>query len=85
MKKSVEKIDAETNSGDNPTNDAAIQFFTTFEDENEATAFLSAQLSPEESLMKAHKLIMQIYGKNYQYSDHAYHDITFVVINGIPC
>lgn len=85
MKKSVEKIKAETDTGDNPANNPDMQFFSNFEEENEATAYLSAQLSPEESLMKAHKLIMQIYGKDYQYSDHAYHNITFVIIKGIPC
>ena len=67
------------------TNQNTIQFFSSFEDENEATARLNAQLKPEEHLKNAHQLILAIYEKELQNLKHPYYNITFVIKDGIPC
>lgn len=66
-------------------NQSAMQFFNSFEAENEATALMNAQLTPEENLMKAHKLFMQLHEKDCQKSKQILKEITFVVVNGIAC
>lgn len=66
-------------------NQKALQFFSTFEDENEATARLNAQLKPEDHLKNAHQLILAIYAKELQNLEHPYYNLTFVIKNGIPC
>jgi hypothetical protein len=66
-------------------NQKALQFFSTFEDENEATARLNAQLKPKEHLKNAHQLILAIYAKELQNLEHPYYNLTFVIKDGIPC
>jgi len=63
----------------------ALHFFSTFEDENEATARLNAQLKPEEHLKNAHQLILALYKKELQNLEQPYYNITFVIKDGIPC
>lgn len=66
-------------------NKKTMQFFSSFEDENEATARLNAELKPEEHLKNAHQLILALYEKELQNLEHPYYNITFVIKDGIPC
>jgi len=62
-----------------------LHFFSSFTDENEATARINAQLKPEEHLKKAHELIIALYEKELQHLERPYYHITFVIKDGIPC
>ena len=67
------------------SNEPDMQFFSSFEEENEATARMNARLTPEENLMKAHQLLLKMYGGDYQISGQDLKEITFVIVNGIAC
>jgi len=98
MKKKQKKMQLPTNNekGQNESllvnepseiyaNQKNMQFFSTFEDENEASARINAQLKPEEHLMNAHQLILAIYEKELKNLEHPYYNLTFVIKDGIPC
>lgn len=62
-----------------------MQFFSSLEEENDATARLNAKLTPEEHLKNAHTLILALYEKELQHLEHPYYNITFVIKDGIRC
>ncbi len=62
-----------------------LETFTSFEEENEATAKLNASLSPEEHFRIAHEMIKAMYHKEIEnMPDPPYYRITFTMIDGIP-
>jgi hypothetical protein len=62
-----------------------LHFFSSFVDENDATARLNAQLTPEEHLKNAHAIILKLYEKELQQVERPSYNITFVIKDGIPC
>jgi len=61
-----------------------LEIFSSFEDENEATARMNASLSPEEHLRIAHKMICTMYKEELAVKKQSHDRITFTVINGLP-
>ncbi len=60
-----------------------LEVFSSFEEENEATAKLNASRSPEENFMIAHEMIRAMYKTELE-NERSHHSITFTVINGLP-
>lgn len=85
----MENDQNENNSINEPieiyNNPKTLHFFSSFADENEATAKLNANLAPVEHLKNAHKLIIAHYGEEIQHLVRPYYNITFVIKDGIPC
>ena len=64
---------------------STLETFSSFEDENEATAKLNAFLSHEEHFRIAHEMIKAMYHKEIEnMPDPPYHRITFTMIDGLP-
>ena len=62
-----------------------LKIFTSFEEENDATAKMNASLSHEEHFRIAHEMIKAMYKKEIEnMPDPPYSNITFTVINGLP-
>jgi len=61
-----------------------LEIFTSFKDENEATAKMNASLSPEDHLRIAHKMICAMYKEKMAAGKQSHDTITFTVINGLP-
>lgn len=62
-----------------------LKIFTSFEEENEATAKLNASLTPEENFRIAHEMIRAMYKKEIEnMPDPPYDRITFTMIDGVP-
>lgn len=62
---------------------ANIQFFSSLQEENEATHKLMADRTPEESLQVANMIIMAMYRKELENKEKPYTSITFLN-NGLP-
>ena len=58
-----------------------IKVFTTFEDENEATARSNASLTPEENFKIAHKMICAMYDKELKKEGRSHYNIIFTTID----
>ncbi|OQX78057.1 MAG: hypothetical protein B6D64_07370 [Bacteroidetes bacterium 4484_276] len=58
-----------------------LKIFTSFEDENEATARLNASLTPEENFKIAHKMICAMYEKELKKEGRSHYNITFTTID----
>jgi len=61
-----------------------LEIFTSFKDENEATAKMNASLSAEDHLRIAHKMICAMYKEELAAGKQSHDTITFTVINGLP-
>lgn len=59
-----------------------LRIFTSFEDENEATARSNASLTPEENFKIAHKMICAMYEKELKKEGRSHYNITFATIDG---
>lgn len=88
MKKKIDKEKAKLLKVDEPEllyHSSNLEVFSSFEDENEATAKMNASLSPEEHLRIAHTMICAMYKKDLEsMPDPPFYNITFTVINGLP-
>jgi hypothetical protein len=62
-----------------------IEVYSSFEEENEATAKLNALRTPEENFMIAHQIIKAMYHEEIKnMPDPPYSRITFTMIDGLP-
>jgi len=60
-----------------------IDVFTSFQEENEATAKLNAARPPEENFRIALEMIRAMYKKELE-EERSHNNIIFTVINGLP-
>jgi hypothetical protein len=61
-----------------------LHVFSSFEDENEATAAMNAVRSPEENFIMALELIRNMYKAELEDLESADNKITFKLIDGLP-
>ncbi len=61
-----------------------LHVFSSFEEENEATAAMNAARSPEENFKMALELIRNMYKAELEDSESTDNKITFKVIDGLP-
>ncbi|MBE0638156.1 MAG: hypothetical protein IH598_06540 [Bacteroidales bacterium] len=57
---------------------AKIQFFSSLQEENEATFKYMAERTPEESLQAAYQIITAMYRKELENNEKPYTSITFI-------